>query len=89
VDSDRRSVGRVQLDNGYTARIVALDGSWERDCRVGDVSDVGAKLTINGPIVGIDMREFFLKLTPTGSALRRCERVWLEGDEAGVRFIKD
>jgi hypothetical protein len=89
VESDRRSVERVQFDNGYTARIVALDGSWERACRVGDVSDTGAKITIDGPIVGIDLREFFLKLTPTGSAVRRCERIWLNGDEAGVRFVKE
>jgi hypothetical protein len=89
VESDRRTVERVQFDTGYTAHIVAIDGSWQRDCRVGDVSDTGAKLTIDGSLVGIDMREFFLKLTQSGSAVRRCERIWLNGDEAGVRFIKD
>jgi hypothetical protein len=28
-------------------------------------------------------------LTPNGNANRRCERVWLNGDEIGVRFLKD
>ena len=87
--SERRTYGRVQFGRGYTARIVAIDGTWQRDCKIGDVSDTGAKLTVNGSVVGIDTQEFFLMLTPTGNAHRRCERVWLNGDEIGVRFLKD
>ena len=86
---DRRSYNRVQFGRGYTARIMAIDGTWERACKIGDVSDTGAKLTINGSVTGINMQEFFLVLTPSGNAHRRCERVWLNGDEIGVRFLKD
>ena len=89
MDLDRRNASRIQLGDGYTARIVAVDGSWERDCRIGDVSDTGAKLTIRGSVDDIDMRDFFLLLSPTGPAHRRCQRIWLNGEEAGVRFIKE
>ena len=86
--SERRIAGRVQFVKGYTAQIVAIDGTWQRDCRIADVSDTGAKLTIRGSTEGIDTKEFFLKLSPTGNAHRRCQRIWLSGDEAGVRFLK-
>lgn len=87
--TERRNFERVQFGRGYTATIMAIDGTWQRDCRMEDVSDTGAKLTIHGSVDGIDMREFFLVLTPTGSAHRRCERIWLNGDEVGVRFLRD
>jgi hypothetical protein len=87
--AERRNFGRVQFGRGYTARIMAIDGTWERECRLGDVSEVGAKLSIRGSVNGIDTREFFLVLSTTGSAHRRCERVWLSGDEIGVRFLRD
>ena len=87
--SDRRSYNRVQFGRGYTARIMAIDGTWQRDCKIGDISDTGAKLGVNGSVAGIDLQEFFLVLTPSGNAHRRCERIWLNGDEIGVRFLKD
>ncbi len=87
--TERRFLKRVQFGRGYNARVVAIDGTWERDCRIGDVSDTGAKLTIDGVADGLDTREFFLVLTPGGTAHRRCERVWLNGDQVGVRFLKD
>ena len=87
--TERRVVGRVQFGRGYTAKIMAIDGTWERECRIGDVSDTGAKLSVRGSVSDIDTHEFFLVLTPTGNAHRRCERVWLNGDEIGVRFLRD
>jgi hypothetical protein len=87
--TERRTFDRVQFGRGYTARIMAIDGTWERDCRIGDVSDTGAKLTIRGSVDGIDTSEFLLALSPTGSAQRRCERIWLNGDEIGVRFLRE
>ena len=68
---------------------MAIDGTWQRECRIGDVSDTGAKLTIRGSVDGIDTEEFFLVLSATGNAHRRCERIWLNGDEIGVRFLKE
>jgi hypothetical protein len=87
--AERRNFGRVQFGRGYTARIVAIDGTWQRECRIGDVSDTGARLTVHGSVSGINTREFFLMLSATGAAHRRCERVWLNGDEIGVRFLKE
>ena len=87
--SERRTMTRVQFGRGYNAKIMAIDGTWERECRIGDVSDTGAKLTIHGAVADADSREFFLVLTPSGTAHRRCERVWVNGDEIGVRFLKD
>ncbi len=86
---ERRRYERVQFGRGYTARIMAIDGTWQRECRIGDVSDSGAKLRIRGSIDKIDTHEFFLVLSTTGKAFRRCERVWLNGTEFGVRFLKD
>jgi len=87
--SERRIASRVHFGRGYTAKVMAIDGTWSRDCRIGDVSDTGAKLTIRGSVDDIDLREFFLVLTSTGNAHRRCQRIWLNGDEVGVRFLKD
>ena len=87
--SERRNLKRVQFGRGYTAKVVAIDGTWERECRIGDVSDTGAKLSIWGSVESIDTQEFFLVLTPTGTAHRRCQRIWINGDEIGVRFLKD
>jgi hypothetical protein len=87
--SERRIMSRVQFGRGYTAKIMAIDGTWERACKISDVSDTGAKLAIHGSVDGIDTKEFFLVLTATGNAHRRCERIWLNGDEIGVRFLKD
>ncbi len=86
---ERRLCERVQFGRGYTARIMAIDGTWQRDCRIGDVSDTGAKLRIRGSVANIDTQEFFLVLSPTGRAFRRCERIWINGSEFGVRFLKD
>jgi PilZ domain-containing protein len=87
--TERRNLKRVNFGSGYTAKVMAIDGTWERECRIGDVSDTGAKLSIRGSVEDIDTREFFLVLTPTGTAHRRCQRIWINGDEVGVRFLKD
>ena len=87
--TERRHFDRVRFGRGYTAKIMAIDGTWQRDCRIGDVSDTGAKLTVHGSVNGIDTGEFFLVLSATASAHRRCERIWLNGDEIGVRFLRE
>lgn len=86
---ERRQGDRVGFERGYTARIMAIDGTWQRDCRLEDVSDTGAKLKVRGSIAGLNTEEFFLMLSSVGKAYRRCERVWVNGPELGVRFIKD
>ena len=88
-NTERRNLKRVQFGRGYIAKVMAIDGTWERECRINDVSDTGAKLSVLGSVEGIDTKEFFLVLTPSGTAHRRCVRIWVNGDEIGVKFLKD
>jgi PilZ domain len=83
----KRKARRVEFSSGIPVRIVAVDGTWRRDCLMMDAADGGAKLTVKQPVEGLDLKEFFLVLSTTGSAYRRCELVWLNGDQLGVRFL--
>jgi len=68
--------------------MMAIDGTWRRDCVMEDVSQNGAKLTVLGSFQGLQLSEFFLLLSSTGLAYRRCELAWVNGDQIGVNFIK-
>ena len=87
VTSQRRNSQRVAFEKGIGVFIMGIDGTWRRDCFMEDVSETGAKLTIDGSIEGLSLKEFFLLLSSTGLAYRRCELAWVKGDEIGVRFI--
>jgi hypothetical protein len=85
---ERRTAKRVGFEHGITAQLMAIDGTWRRECTVEDVSDTGAKLTVGASIQGLQLKEFFLLLSSTGLAYRRCKLVWVNGDQIGVTFIK-
>ena len=85
---ERRKAHRVVFERGYAANRMAIDGTWRRPCTMEDVSDTGAKLTIDGSIEGLNLKEFFLLLSSTGLAYRRCELAWVNGDQIGVNFLK-
>jgi hypothetical protein len=53
-----------------------------------DISETGAKLTIEGSVEGLHLKEFFLLLSSTGLAYRRCELSWVNGDQIGVNFLR-
>ena len=36
---------------------------------------------------GLHLKEFFLLLSSTGLAYRRCELAWVNGDQIGAKFI--
>jgi hypothetical protein len=84
----RRTGERVAFDKGYDAHMMAIDGTWRRDCRLLDVSETGGKLIVEASIVGLNLKEFFLLLSSTGLAYRRCELAWVTGDQIGVNFLK-
>ena len=84
---DRKSE-RVEFERGIDVHMMGIDGTWRRDCTMNDVSRTGARLTVNGPIQGLDLKEFFLLLSSTGLAYRRCRMVRLAGDQIGVEFLK-
>ena len=85
---ERRNDGRVSFERGIPAFMMAIDGTWRRNCMMEDVSETGAKLTVEGSVEGLHLKEFFLLLSSTGLAYRRCELSWVNGDQLGVSFIK-
>jgi len=83
---DRKS-GRVDFERGIPVFIMGIDGTWRRDCMMFDVSQSGARLCIEGSFEGLDLREFFLLLSSTGLAYRRCRLVRVAGEQVGVEFL--
>src|SRR5690242_9598362 len=86
--TERRKGDRVTFERGISALMMGIDGTWRRDCVMEDVSEIGAKLTVEGSVQGLHLKEFFLLLSSTGLAYRRCELSWVNGDQIGVVFLK-
>ena len=84
----RRKRDRVVFQKGFSVNIMAIDGTWRRACLLKDVSVSGARLTMEGSIQGLVLKEFFLLLSSSGLAYRRCELAWVNGDQIGVNFLK-
>ncbi len=84
----RRQGERVKFESGINAHMMGIDGTWRRDCTMEDISETGAKLTVEGSVEGLHLKEFFLLLSSTGLAYRRCELAWVNGDQIGVSFLK-
>ena len=68
--------------------MMAIDGTWRRSCSVVEVSEVGAKLHVEASIEGLALKEFFLVLSSTGLAYRRCQLDRVNGDELEVAFLR-
>jgi hypothetical protein len=79
---------RVDFERGIAVCIMGIDGTWRRNCLLNDISQSGARLSVEGSIEGLDLKEFFLLLSSTGLAYRRCELAWVNGDQIGVNFLK-
>ena len=86
--SERRKSDRVTFERGINAHMMGIDGTWRRNCILQDVSDTGARLTVDGSVEGLNLKEFFLLLSSTGLAYRRCELAWVNGDQVGATFIR-
>ncbi|MGX7743425.1 PilZ domain-containing protein [Rhodopseudomonas parapalustris] len=78
---------RVSFGRGYNVWIMGIDGTWRRNCVLKAVSSVDAELELEGSIEGLNLKEFFLLLSSTGLAYRRCELVRVNGSEIDVRFL--
>jgi len=85
--AERRIGQRIRFDHVRPARMMGLDGTWQRECIIDNVSDRGARLTVDGSIVGLPLQEFFLVLSSTGLVYRRCRLAWVNGDQIGVAFL--
>jgi hypothetical protein len=82
-----RKSERVSFEHGIPVYMMGIDGTWRRECKMIDASQTGARLHIEGTLEGLDLREFFLLLSSTGLAYRRCKLVRVDGDQIGVEFL--
>jgi hypothetical protein len=78
---------RVDFERGIPVHLMGIDGTWRRECTMIDVSQTGARLRVEGSVEGLDLKEFFLLLSSTGLAFRRCRMVRVAGDQIGVQFL--
>jgi hypothetical protein len=85
--TESRKARRVKFDHRREVNLMAVDGTWRRSCVLVDISDTGAKLILDGPTEVLRVKEFFLVLSTTGLAFRRCELIWVEGASVGVHFV--
>jgi len=79
---------RVDFERGIHVFIMGIDGTWRRDCLMIDASQTGARLSVKGSIEGLDLKEFFLLLSSTGLAYRRCELVRVNGTDMDIHFLR-
>ena len=84
---NNRKSDRVQFQRKFPANLMGVDGTWTRVCHLLDVSSTGARLEIEGTTEVLRAKEFFLLLSSTGLAFRRCEMVWIDGTIVGIRFL--
>ena len=86
--SEKRNNGRVGFERGIRVYIMGIDGTWRRDCLMFDVSQTGARLSVEGSLDGLELEEFFLLLSSTGLAYRRCRMARRAAGQIGVEFLK-
>ena len=84
---DGRKAARVKMDHRQPVNLMGSDGTWRRSCVLLDVSQSGAKIEVEGTLDVLQAKEFFMLLSSTGLAYRRCELVWIDGTTAGIHFV--
>ena len=84
-----RKADRVRFEHERPVNLMGIDGTWRRSCVLLDVSASGARLQVEGPLEILGGKEFFLLLSSTGLAFRRCELIRVDGAEVGVRFVTE
>ena len=82
-----RKAHRVRFEHKHIVSIKGVDGTWRRSCILVDASASGAKLEVEGSTDPLKAQEFFLVLSSTGLAFRRCELIWVDGSHVGVQFV--
>jgi hypothetical protein len=88
MDWGKRKSDRVNFQHPHTVNLMAADGTWRRSCLLLDASATGARIEVEGTTDVLQAREFFLVLSSTGLAFRRCELVWINGSTVGLRFLE-
>jgi hypothetical protein len=87
MSEEKKTLDRVTFGRGYDVCIMGIDGTWRRECQLNAISDNDAVLTVEGSIQGLNLKEFFLLLSSTGLAYRRCELVRVNGTEMDIQFL--
>jgi PilZ domain len=87
-ETELKGSDQVVFEAGFKARIMGIDGTWWRECYIEVISQSGAKITVEGNVENLKLNEFFLMLSTVGNAHRKCELVYVKGDEIGVRFLQ-
>lgn len=88
MSTEEWAVTRVVFERGYPVRIIAIDGTSHWEASLHEVSESEATVVLAVENESLTLDEFFLCLSSWGSAHRRCERAWSNGDQIGVRFIR-
>jgi hypothetical protein len=83
-----KDVQSVTFERPLPAQMMAIDGTWRRPCSVKTISETGATLWLEASLKGLVLREFFLVLSTTGLAYRRCELDRVNGAEIAVKFLR-
>ena len=78
----------VTFERPLSAHMMAIDGTWRRSCAIKEVTESGATLLVEASIEGLALKEFFLLLSSTGLAYRRCELDRVNGGELAVNFLR-
>jgi hypothetical protein len=84
---ENREGKNVVFERGIDAYIMGIDGTWRCECTMDEVSEAGARLTVNRPMDGLNLREFFLVLSSTGLAFRRCQLARVNGNRISATFV--
>ncbi len=82
-----RGPERVTFSRGYDVCIMGIDGTWRRNCVLNAISETDAAVTVDGSVQGLNLKEFFLLLSSTGLAYRRCELVRINGADMDIQFL--
>lgn len=84
----RKGAAWVKFENPLDVGVMAIDGTWCRDCHLTQVSETEAQIRLIGP--PLNDTEFFLLLTESGNPVfRMCISRWVNGMLIGVSFLKD
>jgi hypothetical protein len=84
----RRGPARFRFELPLDVRILAVDGTWCRDCQLIEVSKSSAQISLNSPPV--TDAEMILLLTKFGCPVfRMCKRTSVDGALINLSFHRD
>ena len=84
----RKGSARFRFEHPLDVRILAIDGTWCRDCQLIEVSESSAQISLSGSPVSD--AEMILLLTKFGCPVfRMCKRTSVDGGLMNLAFHRD